>query len=216
MESYKRLLMANKAWAAEKLELQADYFDRLAEGQDPEFLWIGCSDSRVPPVDITHAGPGEIFEHRNIANLVVHTDFNLLSVLQYAVEYLGVRHIILCGHYGCGGVTAAMGSARLGLLNKWLRHIKDLYRVHRSEIDLYDTFEKRRDRLVEINVLEQVQNLVETSIVQGAWHKHQRPTIHGWVFSLETGLLKDLVRVEPGAHIDPVYRYDFDDPNGKD
>ncbi|MCB9662904.1 MAG: carbonate dehydratase [Alphaproteobacteria bacterium] len=211
METYKRLLLANRAWAQERLDLQSDYFERLAEGQTPQFLWIGCSDSRVPPDEVTGTGPGEVFVHRNIANLVVHTDFNLLSVLQYAVEYLEVRHIIVCGHYGCGGVTAAMGHARLGLLNKWLRHIKDIYKVHRSELDMYDDHERRRDRLVEINVLEQVQNLTKTSIIQGAWARHKRPTIHGWVFGLKDGLLKDLVKVEPGAIVDEIYTYDFDE-----
>ncbi|HMV69858.1 MAG TPA: carbonate dehydratase [Myxococcota bacterium] len=211
MDTWKRLLLSNKAWVAERNGDDPAYFSRLAEPQKPEVLWIGCSDSRVPPDQITGTQPGEIFVHRNIANMVVHTDLNLLSVLTYAVEHLGVKHVIVCGHYGCGGVKAAMSRSELGLLNKWLRHIKDIYRHHRAELDLFEPNERRVDRLVEINVLEQVQNIVKTSIIQQAWHNHQRPIVHGWVFGLKDGLIKDLVKVEPGSPIDDVYRYDFGD-----
>jgi carbonic anhydrase len=211
MDTWKRMLLSNKAWVQERLADDAAYFDRLAEPQTPEVLWIGCSDSRVPPDEISGTAPGDIFVHRNIANLVVHTDLNLLSVLQYAVEHLRVKHVIVCGHYGCGGVKAAMTRTELGLLNKWLRHIKDIYRYHRSEIDLYDPIDRRVDKLVEVNVLEQVQNLVKTSIIQQAWHRHQQPVVHGWVFSLKDGLLRDLVKVEPGSPIDEVYRFELGD-----
>ena len=210
MDTWKRLLLSNRAWVAERLSDDPTYFKRLAEPQRPETLWIGCSDSRVPPDEITGTSPGEIFVHRNIANLVVHTDLNLLSVLTYAVEHLEVKHVIICGHYGCGGVKAAMTRSELGLLNKWLRQIKDIYRHHRAELDLFEPTERRVDRLVEINVLEQVQNIVKTSIIQQAWHRHKRPIVHGWVFGLKDGLIKDLVKVDPGSPIDEVYRYDFD------
>jgi carbonic anhydrase len=209
METVKRMLLGNRAWVQERLQMDPTYFQRLVRPQTPEVLWIGCSDSRVPPDEVTGTSAGELFVHRNIANLVVHTDLNLLSVLQYAVEHLGVKHIVLCGHYGCGGVKAAMSRSQLGLLNKWLRHIKDVYRYHRAEIDLQGDLDRRVDRLVEINVLEQVQNLVKTSIVQRAWKNNQRPQVHGWVFSLEDGHIKEVVSIDPAtAVIDDVYRYD--------
>lgn len=205
MKSYRRLLLANRAWAQERLDLRPDYFEHLAAGQAPEFLWIGCSDSRVPPDEITGTGPGEVFVHRNIANLVVASDLNLLSVLQYAVENLGVRHVIVCGHYGCGGVTAAMGEARLGgVLDEWLGNIKRVHADHRAELDLDPDFEHRRDRLVELNVLAQVDHLVHTSIIQGSWAAHRRPVVHGWVFGLHDGLLHALARVEPPPVADLV------------
>lgn len=209
MESYKKLLLANKAWVKEKLHLQPDFFRDLAIEQKPEFLWIGCSDSRVPAEEITGTQPGELFVHRNIANVVVHTDLNLLSVLQYAVDHLKVKHIIVCGHYGCGGVRAAMTKIRFGLLNKWLRNIKDVYRLHQSELGGLEDPEKRVSRLVEVNVLEQVQNVAKMSIVQRAWHQEQRPTLHGWVYGLDTGLIKELVVMPPGTHLDPIYEFDF-------
>lgn len=210
MESYKRMLLANRAWIQERLTVDPTFFERLGQPQKPEVLWIGCSDSRVPPDEITGTNPGEIFVHRNIANLVVHTDLNLLSVLQYAVHHLGVRHVILCGHYGCGGVKASLTRAELGLLNKWLRHIKDIYRTHKQELDLYAE-DRKVDRLVELNVLEQVQNLMKTSIIQDAWHRKQLPYIHGWVFSMNDGLIRELTTVAPNSPIDDVYRYDFHD-----
>lgn len=209
MESYKRLLLANQAWTEERTRLSPDFFDRMAAGQAPEFLWIGCSDSRVPANEITGTDPGDIFVHRNIANLVIHTDFNLLSVLQYAVEHLKVKHIIVCGHYGCGGIKAAQSNTDLGLINKWLRNIKDVYRIHQRELDTIPEGDDRTDRLVEINVFEQVMNLAETSIVQRAWKNEERPTIHGWVFDLKTGLLKPITRVEPNSEIEKIYRFEF-------
>lgn len=209
MESYKKLLLANQEWVRKKLELRADYFERMAQDQTPEFLWIGCSDSRVPAEDITGTEPGELFVHRNIANLVIHTDFNLLSVVQYAVDVLKVRHIILCGHYGCGGIKNAMSHKNLGLINKWLRHIKDVYRFHARELEAIADPEQRYERLVELNVTEQVQNLAKTSIVQQAWYRENRPAIHGWVYDLRSGYLKQIVMVPPGSHIEDIYRFDF-------
>jgi carbonic anhydrase len=211
MDAYKRLLLANKAWVQERLEMRPDYFARLAQDQKPEFLWIGCSDSRVPAEEITGTQPGEIFVHRNIANLVVHTDFNLLSVLQYAVDVLKVRHVIVCGHYGCGGVRASMTHQRLGLLNKWLRHLKDVYHHHKDELSMYPDDGRRADRLSELNVLEQVHNLARTSIVQRAWHDEQRPALHGWIYGLADGYLKDLVVVDSPDGLDDIYRFNFDD-----
>lgn len=209
METYKKLLLANKAWVKDKLELRPDYFESTAKEQTPEFLWIGCSDSRVPAEEITGTEPGEIFVHRNIANLVVHTDFNMLSVLQFAVEVLKVKHIIVCGHYGCGGIKTAMTRNHLGLINKWLRHIKDTHRLHATELDCITDEDKRMRRLVELNVIEQVHHLAETSFVQKAWHYEQRPTIHGWVYDLHTGMLKDMVIVEPNSINLGLYAYEF-------
>ena len=213
MEAYKKLLLGNKAWVKERLAIRPDYFERTATAQNPTYLWIGCSDSRVPAEDVTGTEPGELFVHRNIANLVIHTDFNMLSVLQYAVEVLEVKHIIVCGHYGCGGVRNAMTNRSFGLINKWLRHIKDVYRVHRRDLETISEDERRLDRLVEYSVAEQVQNLVETSIVQQAWAKHQLPYLHGWVYDLKTGELKELALMKPGAEIEDIYRYDFDVPS---
>jgi carbonic anhydrase len=189
IERIEELLRNNKAFVAEKLRLDPDYFDKLAEGQHPEFLWIGCSDSRVTPNSITGTEPGDMFVHRNIANLVVQTDVNLLSVLQYAVEVLEVNHIIVCGHYGCGGVKAAMGHAQHGLIDNWLRTIKDTQSYYWKQLKSLNEHE-RFDRLVELNVIEQVYNLGKTSIVQNAWKTHGRPYIHGWVFDLHTGVIE--------------------------
>lgn len=208
MTSYEKLLLENKAWAAEKVEDDKDYFNRLAHLQTPEFLWIGCSDSRVPANEITGTQPGEIFVHRNIANMVVHTDLNLLSVLEYAVNVLKVRHVIVCGHYGCGGVKAAMSRHSFGIINKWLRNIKDVYRIHRDEIDVIKDEELRTDRLVELNVIEQVSNLAKTSIIQKAWKNENRPHIHGWVYGLQDGLIKPVCEITPGSHLDPIYEFD--------
>ena len=208
MKTYERLLLENKAWAAEKLEDDPSYFDRLSHIQTPEFLWIGCSDSRVPANEITNTQPGEIFVHRNIANLVVNTDINMLSVLQYAVEVLKVKHVIVCGHYGCGGVKAAMNQHHYGIINHWLKNIKDVYRYHREEIDALPTEELRVDRLTELNVREQVFNLSKTSIIQTAWKYEQRPHLHGWVYGLEDGLLRPVFDLSPGTHIDDLYEYD--------
>ncbi len=215
MDGYKKLLLGNKAWVAEKLAISSDYFERTATTQTPAYLWIGCSDSRVPAEDVTGTEPGELFVHRNIANLVVHTDFNMLSVLQYAVEVLEVKHIIVCGHYGCGGVRNAVTNRSLGLINKWLRSIKDVYRMHRRDLETIADPELRLDKLVEYSVAEQVQNLAETSIVQSAWNKHQRPYLHGWVYDMKTGALKEQALMKPGAEIEDIYRFDFDLPESK-
>ena len=209
MESYKNLLLNNKAWVSEKLSVRQDYFERMAHQQNPEFLWIGCSDSRVPAEEVTGTEPGEIFVHRNIANQVIHTDFNVLSVLQFAVEVLQVKHVIVCGHYNCGGVKNALANSHLGLINKWLRHIKDVYRIHSRELETLANPDARFDRLVELNVMEQVQNLAATSIIQKHWAKYRLPTLHGWVYDLKTGYLKDLSMMRYDAPIDPIYRYNF-------
>ena len=209
MKSYEKLLLENKAWAQEKVEDDADYFNRLSKIQTPEFLWIGCSDSRVPANEITNTQPGEIFVHRNIANLVVHTDVNLLSVLDYAVTYLKVKHVIVCGHYGCGGVKAAMTNHDFKqVLNMWLRNIKDVYRLHRDELEAIQDEEPRFDRLVELNVIEQVQHLAKTSIIQRAWQRETLPHIHGWVYGLKDGLIKPVFEMAAGTSIDPLYQYD--------
>lgn len=208
MKSYEKLLLENKAWAQEKIQDDPDYFTRLVNLQTPEFLWIGCSDSRVPANQITGTQPGEIFVHRNIANLVVSTDINLLSVLQYAVEVLKVKHIIVCGHYGCGGVKAAMTKKSLGIINKWLRNIKDVYRMHRDEIEALPEGIERENRMIELNVQEQVMNLAKTSIVQKAWKENNRPNLHGWVYDLHDGIIKPVFELEAGSHIDPIYEYD--------
>lgn len=191
-KSYQKLLENNKAWALLKADKEPDFFKELAKGQSPEYLWIGCSDSRVPANEITGTIPGEIFVHRNIANMVVHTDMNMLSVLSYAVEVLKVKHIIVCGHYGCGGVLAAMGNKQHGLIDNWLRHIKDVYRHHHDELDAIEDEDQRARRFVELNVIEQVNDLGKTSIVQNAWKKNQPLHIHGWVYDIRDGIIKDL------------------------
>lgn len=209
MREYQKLLLENKAWAAEKVEKDPEYFSRLVDIQTPEFLWIGCSDSRVPANEITNTQPGEIFVHRNIANMVVHTDLNLISVLEYAVNFLKVQHVIVCGHYGCGGVKAAMTRNSLGIINKWLRNIKDVYRFHKEEIESIPTEEQKANRLVELNVQEQVLNLAKTSIIQKAWKNTQLPHLHGWVYDLHDGIIKPVCEMEPGSHIgDDIYEYD--------
>jgi len=208
MSDLNRLLDSNKAWAAERVKEDPRYFARLAEIQQPEFLWIGCSDSRVAANVITGTQPGEIFVHRNIANMVVHTDLNVLSVIEYAVNVLHVKHVIVCGHYGCGGVRAAAGHQSLGLINNWLRNIEDVFRFHHHELMSISDENQRINRLVELNVEEQVLNLAKTSIIQKAWKHHQRPTLHGWVYGLDTGILKPLCRVEDESVLDPVSRYD--------
>ncbi|MEP6514186.1 MAG: carbonic anhydrase, partial [Parafilimonas sp.] len=209
MTEYEKLLADNKTWAAHMVEADPDYFNRLAHLQTPEFLWIGCSDSRVPANQITGTQPGEIFVHRNLANLVVHTDVNLLSVLDFAVNHLKIKHIIVCGHYGCGGIKAAMSNHDYKyVLNMWLRNIKDVYRLHREELDLISDEEKKCDRLVELNVTEQVMHLAKTSIIQKAWKHEQRPGLHGWVYGLKDGLIKPVLEIRPGTPLDPLYEYD--------
>lgn len=208
MKLYEKLLLENKAWAAETVETDPDFFKRLENIQRPDFLWIGCNDSRVPANQITNTQPGEIFVHRNIANMVVHTDLNLLSVLEYAVVHLKVKHIIVCGHYGCGGVKAAMTQHNFGIINKWLRNIKDVYRFHREEIDAITDEDQKTNRLVELNVIEGVMNLAKTSIIQKAWKYNQQPHLHGWVYGLKDGLINPVFEMPANTHIDNIYEYD--------
>jgi carbonic anhydrase len=208
MQAYEKLLQNNKEWAANKIKVDPDFFNRLINVQKPDFLWIGCSDSRVPPDQITQTQPGEIFIHRNIANMVIHTDLNVLSVLEYAVNVLKVNHIIVCGHYGCGGVKAAFQQHSLGLINKWLRNIKDVYRFHQEEIRALPNEEDRLNRLIELNVEEQVMNLAKTSIVQKAWKERNAPNLHGWVYDLHDGVIKTIFELRAGEHFDPLYEFD--------
>ena len=207
MESYKDLLSGNKRWVSEKLRQDPQFFTRLSKGQSPEVLWIGCSDSRVPANEITGTAPGDIFVHRNIANMVVHSDMNLLSVLDYAVNILKVKHVIVCGHYGCGGVRAAMTNEQYGLVDNWLRHIKDVYRLHNEELDQIADEEKRFNRFVELNVMEQVFDLSKTSIIQNAWRTRELPMVHGWVYDLKTGIIDDLgVSLHNKSKMLPIFK----------
>jgi len=210
MQSYEKLLLANKEWAEGIKAENPDYFEKLSDLQTPEFLWIGCSDSRVPADRITGTQPGEIFVHRNVANLVVNTDVNLLAVLDFAVTVLKVKHVIVCGHYGCGGIKAAATKHdHKPVLNMWLRNIKDVYRLHREELDAIKDEEQRTNRLVELNVQEQVTNLSKTTIIQKAWKREQRPHLHGWVYGLKDGLIKPVFEMRVGTPIDPLYEYDL-------
>jgi carbonic anhydrase len=206
--SINELLQNNQKWAADVVKNDPDFFIRLKDTQSPDYLWIGCSDSRVPADKITGTQPGEIFVHRNIANMVVHTDLNLLSVLEYAVAHLKVKHIIVCGHYGCGGVKAAMSSHNFGIINKWIRNIKDVYRIHREEIDIQIKDELKLNKLIEYNVMEQVMNLAKTSIVQKAWKDNQAPQLHGWVYGLEDGIINPVCHMSHTDHLDPLYAFD--------
>lgn len=200
----------NRAWVDAKLKEDPEFFNKLANGQKPPILWIGCSDSRVPANEITGTEPGEIFVHRNIANMVVHTDMSMLSVLDYAVNVLQVSHVIVCGHYGCGGVNAALDNKQVGLIDNWLRHIKDVYRLHKDEIDVIPTLEAKQRRMVELNVQEQVFDLTKTSIVQNAWARGQFLQVHGLVYDIGNGILKDLdVTVGDNSEIDSVYKFDI-------
>jgi len=209
MHSYEKLLLENKAWAAEKKSEDPEYFERLSHLQTPEFLWIGCSDSRVPANEITGTQPGEIFVHRNVANLVVNTDVNLLAVLDFAVTHLKVKHVIVCGHYGCGGIKAAATKTDYKpILNMWLRNIKDVMRHHRQELENMKDEENRLDRLVELNVQEQVYNLAKTTIIQRCWEKEMRPDLHGWVYGLKDGIIKPVFEMKVGSPIDPLYKYE--------
>lgn len=185
-------LEANRAWAARMRERDPDFFERLRQAQRPELLWIGCSDSRLPPDRIVNRLPGEIFVHRNVANVVVHTDVNCLSVLQYGIDVLGVKHVVVCGHYGCGGVQAAIDARPRGLLDNWLRHLRDVYAVNAAELDALPAGKAREDRLCELNVASQVANVCHTSIVQDAWRRGQPLAVHGWVYDLADGLIRDL------------------------
>lgn len=191
MDKIEQIFANNKLWVAEKLSVDPEYFNKLGKGQSPEFLYIGCSDSRVTAEDLMGVQPGEVFIHRNIANMVISIDLNVMSVLNYAVRHLKVNHIIVCGHYACGGVKAAMQSADLGLLNPWLRNIRDVYRLHKEELNAITDEEKRYDRLIELNVQEQCVNLIKTAAVQQAY-KERNLQVHGWVFDIHTGELKDL------------------------
>ncbi|KRO83549.1 MAG: carbonate dehydratase [Cryomorphaceae bacterium BACL7 MAG-121220-bin83] len=207
-DNYKRLLDNNRKFVAKKLAEDPMFFHHLAKGQSPDFLWVGCSDSRVPANEITGTESGEIFVHRNVANIVDLTDMNFLSVLHYSVDVLKVRHIIVCGHYGCGGVLAAMGNTHIGVANHWLTHIKDVYNQNRVELESMVDEDERGRRLVELNVLQQVKNLAKIPHVQKAW-KHRELQIHGWVYGLSDGILHDLDAMHDGLNdIDPIYRYD--------
>jgi carbonic anhydrase len=209
MEKIRKLLLENKAWAQSKVDIDEKYFSNMAMDQNPEYLWIGCSDSRVPESEITNSTPGDIFVHRNIANLVIHTDINFLSVLNYAVNYLKVPHIIVCGHYNCGGVKAALSQSNFGLINNWVRNIKDTYFSNKVEIEKIPDEKGRVNKLVELNVVAQVQNLSRTSIIQEAWHNNQPLHIHGWVYDLNTGKLNELISLHPDTEIDSAYKYEF-------
>ena len=202
-----KLFDRNREWAERIREEQPDFFEQLAQQQAPEYLWIGCSDSRVPANQIVNLQPGDLFVHRNVANQVFHTDLNCLSVMQYAVDVLSVRHIIVCGHYGCGGVRAAMEKRRFGLIDNWLLHLKDVYRMHGAQLDTIDDFEERFRRFCEINVVEQVLNVCNTTVVRGAWERGQPLAVHGWIYGVEDGLLRDLgLTVSAADDLEATYR----------
>ena len=204
---YKQMLQNNRDWVQRKLSEDPNYFTKLAEGQKPPLLWIGCADSRVPANQIIDAPPGEVFVHRNIANMVIHTDMNMLSVLDYAVNVLHIKHVVVCGHYGCGGVQAAMGNQSFGLIDNWIRHIKNIYRLHKEELDSIEDEKERFDRFVEINVIEQVYDLAKTSIVQNAWRNGEDLMLHGWAYGVDTGIVKDLnVNIANQSQLDETYQ----------
>ncbi|WP_299584824.1 carbonate dehydratase [uncultured Microbulbifer sp.] len=205
MAEIRQLFARNRAWAEAQTAQDPEFFQRLSRLQVPKYLWIGCSDSRVPANEIVGMAPGELFVHRNIANVVIHTDFNCLSVLQYAVEVLKVEHVVVCGHYGCGGVQAAMGHSECGLVGNWLRHIKDVYAHHQQELESLDE-ESRAARLCELNVMAQVQNLAMTKIVQHAWDRNQRLSLHGWIYDIRDGLIRDLgMRMDDRGRVPEIY-----------
>ena len=209
MNRYKTLLENNAEWVREKLELDGDFFRKQSEGQAPPFLWIGCADSRVAPDEITGTSPGDMFVHRNIANIVTHSDLNLMSVLEFGILQLQVDHIIVCGHTRCGGVQAALGHQSLGIIDKWIRNIKDVYHGHRAELEALEDENAVWDKLVELNVREQMLNLAKTSFVQRRWSKGKFPVLHGWVYHLENGQLEAVTRMTRDDPLDPIYRYDF-------
>ncbi|MGH9941160.1 MAG: carbonate dehydratase [Pyrinomonadaceae bacterium] len=192
MNNLNNLFEKNRAWSARMSEADPEFFQRLSRQQAPEYLWIGCSDSRVPANEVVDLAPGELFVHRNVANVVVHTDLNCLSVLQYAVEALKVKHVIVCGHYGCGGVQAAMLNRKLGLIDNWLRHIQDVIQKHQTLLDSLEDETQRLRRLCELNVVEQALNVCQTTIVQQAWERGQALAVHGWIYGLDDGLLRGL------------------------
>lgn len=207
---YKQLIENNKQWVASKIKVDPEYFKRLANGQQPPILWIGCADSRVPANEIIGAEPGEVFVHRNIANMVLHTDMSMLSVLDYAVNVLKVKHIIVCGHYGCGGVAAAMTNKHFGLIDNWIRHIKDVYRFHHEELNTIKDEKARLNRFIELNVFEQVNDLAKTSIIQSAWEKDQKIHIHGWVYDVADGFVKDLgINLTDNNSLQDVYQLEI-------
>ena len=207
MDDLQRLLENNRRWAAEITARNPEFFPTLSRQQAPKFLWIGCSDSRVPANEIVGLLPGELFVHRNVANVVTHTDLNCLSVLQYALDVLKVEHVIVCGHYGCGGVHAALRNAQHGLIDNWLRHIKDVYQANRAVLDAIGDEGKRLDLLCELNVAAQAANVCHTTIMQNAWHRGHRVSVHGLIYGLHDGLLRDLgVRITTPDHIAPIYR----------
>ncbi len=207
---YKKLLDNNKRWVESKLNLDPEFFKKLSSGQKPPVLWIGCADSRVPANDIIGADPGEVFVHRNIANMVVHSDMNMLSVLDYAVNVLEVKHVIVCGHYGCGGVQTAMTNKHVGLIDNWIRHIKDVYRFHQEELNNIENEKDRFNRFVELNVVEQVLNVAKTSIVQSAWERGQNLHVHGWVYDIHDGLINDLdITLRDNQSLSQVYQLDL-------
>ena len=209
-ETYQRLLQGNRAFIERISSQDPQFFERLSQAQTPKVLWIGCADSRVPANQITSTLPGELFVHRNVANVVVHTDMNLLTVLEYAVTVLKVEHVIVCGHYGCGGVLAAMGQEHYGVIDNWLRHIKDVYRMHREELDAITDEEQKGRRFVELNVMEQVLNVCKTSTIQKAWEENQLPHVHGWVYDLANGKIKDLnCNIANHADLIDIYKFDF-------
>lgn len=207
MDNLRDCFDANREWSARMRERDPEFFDRLRHQQRPEILWIGCSDSRLPPDRIVGKQPGDVFVHRNVGNVVVHTDMNCLSVLQYGIEVLGVRHIVVCGHYGCGGILAALQSRPLGLIDNWLRHIRDVHALHRDELESIGDADRRADRLCELNVAAQVANVCRTTIVQDAWRQGLPLTVHGWIYSVADGLLRDLdICVENAEQIPEKYR----------
>ena len=207
--TYEKLFEGNRKWVSDTLERDPEFFEKLSKGQKPPVLWIGCSDSRVPANEITGTLPGEIFVHRNIANMVIHTDMSMLSVLDYAVNVLEVTDIVVCGHYGCGGVIAAMGNKPLGIVENWLRHIKDVYRLYQRELDAIKDDELRGNRLVELNVIEQVFDLTKTSIVQNAWLNKKKLAVHGLVYDLKNGILNDLnASVDDSSELPKYYLVD--------
>ncbi|MFT4735457.1 MAG: carbonic anhydrase [Algoriphagus sp.] len=210
METYNKLLQDNKEWAKAQNLIDPTFFNKMGRGQNPDFLWIGCADSRAPADRITNTSPGEIFVHRNVANLVVHTDINMLSVLQYAVEVLKVKHIMIVGHYGCGGVKAAMTNDNIGIINKWIRHIKDVIVDNSDELEALKE-EDKFDRLCELNAIEQAKNLIKTSIIQKSWATGDGPHVHAWILELKTGLIKELFEAQAGdlSSINDTYKYDF-------
>ena len=212
MKALQECFDQNRAWSARMRERDPGFFERLVRAQRPQLLWIGCSDSRLPPDQVVGRLPGEIFVHRNVGNVVVHTDLNCLSVLQYGIEVLGVKHVIVCGHYGCGGVKAAMSRRDFGLIDRWLQNIKDCAERHQTELSGLPDEEARSRRLVELNVIEQVDHLAKTSVIQRAWKKEGRPWLHGWVYEMRSGRLEELVRRTSTDLPHPVHRYDLDEP----